>query len=501
MPTQEQQFILLPPRGVRSTAAAPMSIGVRSLLLSLESVKGVANGILAADVVPADVSLTVLDSVHEDGAKLVSLDAESVPALKALQPGVRLVPVVYFRPASVQYSLAASIAAGGVVGVGLRLRVVSGGTKAPIVGATVVAFTDFTARQGASGTTAGDGWVTLNLGPGPTHVDRLYIYPKLGHWGRLRQNFSLTNGAEILLKPLQLGYQDALRHFYGKPAATAGASVKVAVIDTGIDLYHPDLTVSGGENTVLNENAGDFGDNGVQHGTHVAGIIAAHGQPPTGIRGVAPGAEILSYRVYAAGKEQASNFAIIKAIDHASLNGCDVLNLSLGSATADEATLSAIADARSIGTVVIAAAGNDNRSPVSYPAADSLAIAVSAMGRRGTFPSGTIQRGDVKAPFGTDPKNFVADFSNIGSEIDVTGPGVGIISTVPGGYVTMDGTSMATPAVAGIAARILGARPDILSMPRDEARSAAIAGALLTAASQLGFGAIFEGRGLPNALA
>ncbi|MDQ3928099.1 MAG: S8 family serine peptidase, partial [Chloroflexota bacterium] len=132
----------------------------------------------------------------------------------------------------------------------------------------------------------------------------------------------------------------------------------------------------------------------------------------------------------------------------------------------------------------------------SFPASDSLAIAVSAIGRKGTFPRGTKEAGDVAAPYGTDKKNFVASFSNVGVEIDVTGPGVGVISTVPGGYAVMDGTSMACPAVTGVAARMLSPRQDILATTRDQTRSDAIVRLILERARGLGFGSTFEGQGM-----
>ena len=148
--------------------------------------------------------------------------------------------------------------------------------------------------------------------------------------------------------------------------------------------------------------------------------------------------------------------------------------------------------------LVIVAAGNEDRGPVSFPAADERSVAVSALGRKGTFPTGTSESGDVAGPFGKDKRNFIAAFSNIGRAIDLTGPGVGIISTVPGGYGVESGTSMACPAVTGFAARILGRLPDIRKQARNQERSDAIAQALFASVRDLGFKPEFEGHGLPS---
>src|SRR5439155_407571 len=82
--------------------------------------------------------------------------------------------------------------------------------------------------------------------------------------------------------------------------------------------------------------------------------------------------------------------------------------------------------------------------------------------------AGSVDRGDVAPPYGTDKKNFIAQFSNIGRELDCTGPGVGVISTVPDkAYAVMSGTSMATPAVTGLATRLLGKNPGLPNAARD----------------------------------
>ena len=134
---------------------------------------------------------------------------------------------------------------------------------------------------------------------------------------------------------------------------------------------------------------------------------------------------------------------------------------------------------------------------MAYPASEPSVIAVSALGRKGTFPAHTTETSDVAAPFGSDRHNFIAAFSNVGPEIDLTGPGVGIISTIVGGYAVMDGTSMACPAVTGVAARLLGASPEFQAA-RNANRSDAVAQLLLNSATTLGFKPNYEGHGLPR---
>jgi subtilisin len=186
-------------------------------------------------------------------------------------------------------------------------------------------------------------------------------------------------------------------------------------------------------------------------------------------------------------------------IDRAVGDGCDLINLSLGGGPNDPAVASAVYSARQSGTVVIAAAGNEDRSPVDFPGSDPMCLAVTALGRKGTFPKGCFSEDAIAPPHGTDSDNFIAAFSNVGPEVNLTAPGVGILSTVPGGYVVMDGTSMASPAALGVAARILAGLPKVLARPRDQARSDAIAAALLLSARKLGFPAEMEGNGLPQA--
>ncbi|GID27372.1 S8 family peptidase [Paractinoplanes brasiliensis] len=224
---------------------------------------------------------------------------------------------------------------------------------------------------------------------------------------------------------------------------STGAGVTVAVLDTGVDGKHPDLAANmvAGYDAIANGNGGATDPNG--HGTHVAGTIAAVTGNGVGISAIAPHSKIMPVRVLGAnGSGYMSDAAegIIWAADH----GASVINMSLGSSSKVTAVTNAISYARSKGVVVVAAAGNDraNGSPTNYPAADAGVIGVAA----------------------TDSADRVASYSNAGSYVDVAAPGSSIISTYPTalgtrtGYVSMSGTSMASPHVAGVAALLKAAR-------------------------------------------
>ncbi|GAA1597054.1 hypothetical protein GCM10009828_023220 [Actinoplanes couchii] len=217
-------------------------------------------------------------------------------------------------------------------------------------------------------------------------------------------------------------------------ARSTGAGVTVAVIDSGVDADHPDLkdNVLSGYDAVT-DKAGPTTD-GHGHGTHVAGTIAAVTGNEVGVTGIAPDVKILPVKVLSdSGSGNMSDTAegIVWAADH----GAQVINMSLGGTTKVTAVSNAIKYARSKGVTVIAAAGNSRRegSPTSYPAADAGVIAVAA----------------------TDSADRIGPYSNAGSYVDVAAPGSSIVSTYPtakGSYTTMNGTSMAAPHVAAVAA-------------------------------------------------
>ena len=373
-----QRFILMPPRGLTANAS-PASTHLSGFMEALTVAPAGAAALRASPGTKA--SMRVLDSIHEDGLKLVEMSQASRNALRETHPGLRVVPEVFYEIARApRPAIAARVRTrAGVLATGVTLKLVSSVGAAPVKGADVVAFTDFAGRIGAGGKTRADGTVTLNLGA-TAKIERLYVYPHAGFWPLLKKNFSLPVSAPIKLKAIDLGAVDVLQFMRKSASGNDGASVRVGIIDTGSG-PHPDLSIAGGFNAVLGESETDFLDNGDQHGTHVAGIVGARGTAPAGMRGFAPKVELFSYRVFGKG-QNASNFAIAKAIDRAVADGCDLINMSLGGGPSDPAISGEIADARAAGVAVICASGNDGLAEVSQPGADSRALAVVPLGEK-----------------------------------------------------------------------------------------------------------------------
>ncbi|THF81684.1 S8 family serine peptidase [Cohnella fermenti] len=247
---------------------------------------------------------------------------------------------------------------------------------------------------------------------------------------------------------------------------TMGASsVMVGVLDTGIEIEHPDLSgnIYTNPNEVPDNGIDDDGNGYIddvhgfdfinrdssiydsasddKHGTHVAGIIAAQANTD-GIRGVAPNVTVLPLKFISNGAGYTSD--AIEAIEYAEKMGASIINMSFGGSDANPALEDAMAAS---GMLFVAAAGNngDNSEvkPV-YPASFDIPnlLSVTAI----------------------DNKGKLASFADYGESVDVAAPGVSILSTVPGsGYAFLSGTSMAAPFVAGIAALIKSMYADLTS--------------------------------------
>jgi subtilisin family serine protease len=231
-------------------------------------------------------------------------------------------------------------------------------------------------------------------------------------------------------------------------------NVDVAVIDTGIDLSHPDLNVVGG----VNCSSGNSYSDGNGHGTHVAGTIAAKDNG-IGVVGVAPGARLWAVRVLN-NAGSGSDSDVICGIDWvtARASTIEVANMSLGGGGTEPAASGcstgdpfhdAICRSVAAGVTYAVAAGNESDDAANHtPAAYDEVITVSALADFNGLPGG-----GAAATCRADVDDTFADFSNFGADVDLIAPGVCILSTWKGGgYNTISGTSMASPHVAGAAA-------------------------------------------------
>ena len=258
-------------------------------------------------------------------------------------------------------------------------------------------------------------------------------------------------------------YNSGQEIWYGGPRGTSRADIKategweettgvdsvvIAVLDTGVDMDHPDL-----ENNILSAGR-DFANDDFDatddhwHGTHVSGIAAANTNNEIGIAGVAWNCKILPVKVIKVIQGQTpfgETSWVAEGITWATDNGADIINLSIGVEDSSQTLENAMSYAYERDVVIVAAAGNES-APVLYPAAyNDYCLAVAA----------------------TDHNDNTAVWSNFGPQIDIAAPGENILSLVPTWsvgpgqppYAYSDGTSMSTPHVAGLAALIKGLKP------------------------------------------
>lgn len=210
-------------------------------------------------------------------------------------------------------------------------------------------------------------------------------------------------------------------------------SFPVAVVDTGIDESHPDLNGKVVKRVNFTTDPDVDGDG---HGTHVAGIVAATTNNSAGVASLGFDTKLISVKSLdnnGSGYYSWIANGIIWATDH----GARVINLSLGGSSDSQLLRDAVNYAWERGVVVVAAAGNSNRTTASYPAYYTNSIAVAA----------------------TDSSDAKASFSNYGSWVDLAAPGVSIYSTYKGGYAYLSGTSMATPFVSALSSLVFSNNP------------------------------------------
>jgi subtilisin family serine protease len=295
----------------------------------------------------------------------------------------------------------------------------------------------------------------------------MYPNPQFGEWAEDRVAYPTLAQSGPLVQAPQLW-----------EAGGRGKGQSIAILDTGVDRTHPFLAgrvaveacfsttsaTSGSTSVCPNGQASQTGEgagvqckaSGCDHGTHVAGIAAGKG---TGFSGMAPDADIIAVQVFSqftgracgvGGSPCVASFTSdqIRALDfvlqQAAQRPIPAVNMSLGGGRSTQhcdfdLTKPVIDQLRAAGVATAIASGNDGfRESVSFPGCISTAVTVGA----------------------TSKQDQLAEFSNCGPQVDLHAPGVGINSSIPGGgFASFNGTSMATPHVAGAFAALKSAHP------------------------------------------
>lgn len=350
-----------------------------------------------------------------------------------------------------------------------------------------------------------------------------------GHWDYYQPDVTLHTSSPFNIELERVvipSTSSVLSHFHSESRRLDQNCVpKVGVIDTGIDFNHPDLNVIEGFGFYsISSGTTSHADNGVGHGTHVAGIIGSSNQDSLGM---APGTSLISYRIFPDRSPATSNrdeninqgigatfLDLRKAIIHAVNHECDIINISLDFDFSLDEYLDRKTKISSIkqecnrafnrGIVVVAAAGNKARSKVAYPAAIDTVVGVSAMGRKNTVCHHSYDNKHFGLPKDiSDHSNRFGKFSNYcksKKNIQFVASGIGITSTIiGGGYGVMTGTSMACAVVSGVLANLLSQNPTIYNMPRNQERAIAMLNLLKNSDNlkNLNFGKKYQGDGMP----
>jgi subtilisin family serine protease len=318
------------------------------------------------------------------------------------------------------------------------------------------------------------------------------------HWGHNNTaqmlSYNWTNHNHETGSPVGTPGFDANAHAaWDGTQGFGSSSILIAIIDSGVEVGHPDLLQVAGWDYGDNDSNPDDNSSQAGHGTACAGVAAARTNS-LGTAGIAAGCAIMPLKV-ANSAGQMFFSSIVNALTFAADNGADVISMSLGAAiTSDPATDNAITYAWNAGAVILAATGNNNGSTIHYPAIHSLVIGVGAASPCGDRKRSSSNTSELNPGVSPDPNGYTCDGerwwgSNYGTNsagaagaVDVIAPTILPTTDIlgAGGYDPTDyskwfnGTSCATPYAAGVAALIRSKNPSWTpAQVRDQLRNTA----------------------------
>src|SRR5258706_207553 len=305
-------------------------------------------------------------------------------------------------------------------------------------------------------------------------VHAVYVRPAADHWERYIQNPSLEIGQVnvIRLSPLDrtsgsfpgerpYGWGQRMMKFDRVSSDWNGAGTKVGIIDSGCDTSHPLLRhIVRGADFTRDGDCQSWKSDEMGQGTHCAGIVAASAVASSGIIGCAPGAEVHVFKVVPGG-----HFSdLIDALDQCIERRLDVVQIGVCSEHFSELVAQKITEARLNGIACIAGAGNTGGA-VQFPGNVPGVLTVSAVGKLGEYPQDTRHAHRALPQLIPYSGIYATNFSAWGPQVGLCGPGVAVVSSIPGGgHAAWDGCAMAASHVVGFSALLLSHHPMLQSI-------------------------------------
>lgn len=470
------------PKASEGRAAVQMLNNPGNLINDLKTYSGLDIEIVRTRSRPRNAAAAA-SGASETSALLVRMDSDKgrMFAAQSLLPGSPLwveenLPVRLFDGVSSPYFTTPEVAVvsdgGQAVSVDFRI---TGEGGIPLPMAIVKIFSSLSLKS-VDASSDGNGIARFRL-PRTfiATVTALVVEPQNGYWSKVFRRPPLRSGTthEVQLasfREFDRGFDSHGASSWGVQAlgidtgtGLGGKGCKIAVIDSGCAADHFMLQhVKSGIDLNPDADNDTWKIDEMGHGTHVCGIVGARGN---GLRGVAPDADIHVYKIFPKG----DTFTLGAAIETAVAHGVDIINMSLTCGYSLDITEQLTA-ARAAGIACFVAAGNESKD-VMFPAAQETVMAVGALGRINFVPPDSVSGMTLLPGSVTQNGYFIPNFTCFGNSLDFAGPGVGIISTVPGNALkVLDGTSMASPHIAGLAALYLAHDPQLTSMSRGQAR-------------------------------